>query len=214
MALMNEDVERYAEAHTTASPAHLARAEEDTRATLAGPGMMVGALEGRFLEMLVYARAPRTVLEIGTFSGYSALAMAAGLPEGGHIITCEVSERHAEAARRHLADSPYGDRIEIKMGPALETIGLLDGPFDLVFIDADKSNYGNYLDAVLPKLADRGVVVVDNTLWSGRVMSEDRAGDDADTAALREFNDRVSHDPALVAVLLPIRDGVTLIRRA
>ncbi|HEX9529730.1 MAG TPA: class I SAM-dependent methyltransferase [Acidimicrobiales bacterium] len=212
--ITDEAVERYAEAHTTPPPPHLVRADEDTRATLRAPGMMVGPLEGRFLELLVYARGAARVLEIGTFSGYSALAMAAGLAAGGRITTCEVDPVHAEAAQRHIDDSPYADRIEIKLGPALSTIGELEGPFDVVFIDADKTNYAGYLDAVLPKLADRGVVAVDNTLWSGRVVADGAGGDDADTAALRAFNERVRADPALVAVMLPVRDGVTLIRKA
>ena len=115
--------------------------------------MMVGALEGRFLEMLVYALRPAWVLEIGTFSGYSSLSMAAGLAPGGRITTCELSPVHAAAARAHIARSPYADRIEVVEGPALDTVGALDGPFDFVFIDADKTNYLAYYEAVLPKLA-------------------------------------------------------------
>lgn len=212
MPITDEAVEAYAAAHTTPPPPHLLRTEEDTRATLDAPGMMVGTLEGRFLEMMVFAKAPSLVLEIGTFSGYSALAMAAGLPPGGRIVTCELSARHAEAARRHFADSPYADRIELREGKALDTISAVEGPFDLVFIDADKPNYSNYLEAVLPKLSSDGLILADNTLWSGRVLPE--GGDDDDTTALRAFNDRVVTDPDLVAVLLPIRDGVTMIRRA
>ncbi|HUY22025.1 MAG TPA: class I SAM-dependent methyltransferase [Acidimicrobiales bacterium] len=205
-------LEAYAHAHTTPPPAHLAALAEETRATLPSPQMMVGALEGRFLEMLVYALRPHWVLEIGTYSGYSSLSMAAGLPPGGRITTCELSPVHAAAARSHIASSPYADRIEVVEGPALQTVERLAGPFGLVFIDADKSNYLAYYQAVLPKLAPGGIIAADNTLWSGRVVDE---GDTStDTVALRAFNDAVAADPRVVCVQLTVRDGVTLVRRA
>ena len=213
MPVVDPAIESYAEAHTTPPPALLGEVAAETERSLDLPQMMVGALEGRFLETLVFATGARRVLEIGTFSGYSALAMAAGLPTDGTIVTCEVSERHAEVARRFFAESPYAGRIDLRLGPALDTIGTLDGPFDLVFIDADKVNYANYLEAVLPKLATRGLIVVDNTLWSGRVLEDAVEGDD-DTAAIKAFNDLVAGDARVVAVQLPVRDGVTLITLA
>jgi caffeoyl-CoA O-methyltransferase len=136
--------------------------------------------------------------------------MAAGLPPGGRITTCELSPVHAEAARAHIARSPYADRIEVLEGPALATVGTLDGPFDFVFIDADKTNYPAYYEAVLPKLAPGGLIAADNTLWSGRVV--DDADQSDDTRALRAFNDAVVADPRVVCVQTTIRDGVTLIR--
>ena len=151
--IVDPRLEAYAEAHTTPPPAYLEELATDLRATLEAPGMMVGRLEGRFLEMLTFALGARSVLEIGTFGGYSALAMAAGLAPGGRITTCEISPVHAEFARRHIAGSPYAEVIEVVVGPALETIASLPGPFDLVFIDADKSGYPAYLEAVLPKLS-------------------------------------------------------------
>lgn len=205
-------LESYTEAHTTPPPLHLVAVAEETRATLSAPGMMVGAVEGRFLEMLVFALGARQVLEIGTFSGYSALAMAAGLADGGHITTCELNPVHAAAAREHIARSPYADRIEVREGPALETIATLPGPFDLVFVDADKRSYPAYLEAVLPKLAPRGLLVADNTLWNGQVVDE--ADVSEDTVALRAFNDTLAEDPRVVCVQLSVRDGVTLVRRA
>jgi caffeoyl-CoA O-methyltransferase len=150
------------------------------------------------------------VLELGTYSGYSALAMAAALPPGGRIVTCELSEEHANFAQRHIDASPYADRIDLRRGPALETVATLDGPFDLVFIDADKQNYVNYYEAVVPKLAERGLIAADNTLWSGNV-AEDEDQSDA-TVALRAFNDRVREDDRVVCVMLSVRDGITLIR--
>ena len=139
--------------------------------------------------------------------------MAAALPAGGRLITCELSTEHADFARRHIEASPYAERIELRVGPALETLGTLAGPFDLVFIDADKPGYRGYYEAVLPKLAPHGLIVVDNTLWSGRVL---QVGDDAEesTRALAAFNDFVASDPRVVCVMLTVRDGITLIRRA
>src|SRR5580700_2274982 len=138
--IVDPDLEKYAEAHTTPPPAHLVAVDTETRQKLDFPQMMVGTLEGRFLEMLVFAARPHQVLEIGTFSGYSSMAMAAGLPPGGRIITCELNPVHAEAARRHIAASPYADRIEVVEGPAIDTVTALPGPFDFVFIDADKTS--------------------------------------------------------------------------
>ena len=206
------EVERYAEEHTTPPPEHLVALAEETRATLPTPQMMTGPVEGRFLELLVFASGARLVLEIGTFSGYSALSMAAGLPADGRIVTCEIDPEVAEVARRHIQASGYGDRIEQRVGPALEILEELDGPFDLVFVDADKQSYSDYLEAALPKLSDSGLIAIDNTLWSGRVVE----GDDADerTRALMELNDRLRSDPRLVCVLLTVRDGITLVRRA
>jgi caffeoyl-CoA O-methyltransferase len=210
--IVDPALEAYAEAHTTAPPAYLESLAEETRATLASPHMMVGRLEGRFLELVVFASGATSVLEIGTFSGYSSLSMAAGLPPGGSIVTCEVDPVHAEVARRHIAASPHADRIEVVVGPALETIAGLPGPFDLVFIDADKGNYVHYFEAVLPKLAPRGLILADNTLWGGRIL--DPSDTTVDTEALRAFNDLVAADPRVVAVQTTVRDGVTMVRRA
>jgi caffeoyl-CoA O-methyltransferase len=138
--------------------------------------------------------------------------MAPGLAPGGTITSCELSPVHAEFARRHIAASPYAGVIDVVVGPALDTIATLDGPFDLVFIDADKANYPTYFEAVLPKLAPRGLIAADNTLWSGRLL--DPSDTTEDTVALRSFNDAVAVDPRVVAVQTTVRDGVTLIRRA
>ncbi|HEX2698708.1 MAG TPA: class I SAM-dependent methyltransferase [Acidimicrobiales bacterium] len=212
MPVVDPALEAYTEAHTTAQSSLLADLEAETKRSLDAPGMMVGAVEGRFLQLLVWATGARRVLEIGTFSGYSALSMAAGLPPDGRIVTCEIEPRHAEVARRFVADSAFSDRIEIRVGPALDTIATLGGPFDLVFIDADKASYAAYFEAVLPRLAERGLIVVDNTLWSGKVL--DPSDDSEDTVAIRAFNDLVVADPRVVCVQLPVRDGVTLLAKA
>jgi len=209
--VVEPDLDRYAAEHTTSEPELLAAVAAVTRESLDAPEMMVGPLEGRFLEMLVYLTGAERVLEIGTFSGYSSLSMAAALPPGGRIITCEVDAKAGDLARRHVGSSPYADRIEIRMGPALDTIAALEGPFDLVFVDAAKTQYRDYYEAVLPLLSERGVIAVDNVLWSGRVLdAEDRSDE---TVAIRAFNDYVASDPRVVAVMVTIRDGLTLIRR-
>jgi caffeoyl-CoA O-methyltransferase len=209
--IVPEEIEAYAAAHTTAPEALLAELAEETKATLRSPQMLTGPIEGRLLELLVHGIKAKRVLELGTYSGYSSLSMAAGLAEGGHIDTCEVDEKHAEVARRYIARSQYADRITVHLGPALETIERLGGEFDFVFIDADKQNYGAYYEALLPRLSPHGLMAIDNTLWSGRVLDE--SDDSEDTRAIRELNDRIAADERVVAVQLTIRDGVTLIRR-
>jgi caffeoyl-CoA O-methyltransferase len=209
--IVREEIERYAQEHTTPPTALLAELAEETRATLRSPQMLTGPIEGRFLELLVWGTGARRVLEVGTYSGFSSLSMAAGLPPGGHIDTCEISEQHAEVAQRYIERSPYADRITLHLGPAAETIDRLQGEWDLVFIDADKVNYRRYYDAVLPRLAERGLMAVDNTLWSGRVLDEQELSED--TRAIKDFNDYVRSDPRVACVMLTVRDGVTLIRR-
>ena len=211
--LTDPDLERYAEAHTTPFPGFMGALAAETLGLPRGPNMLSGPLEGRFLETLVFATGARSVLEIGTFTGYSALAMAAALAPGGRVVTCDVDPGAVEVARRHVAASPYADRVEFRLGPALDTLATLDGPFDLVFVDADKTGYAAYYEALLPKLSERGLLVVDNTLWYGKVL-EPPAPDDADTRAIVEFNAMVRDDPRVVAVVVPLRDGVTLVRRA
>jgi caffeoyl-CoA O-methyltransferase len=209
--IVPDEIDAYAEAHTTPPPALMAELAEETKATLRSPQMLTGPVEGRLLEQLVFALQARRVLELGTYSGYASLSMAAALPEGGHIDTCEIDEQHAEVARRYIGRSPYGDRITIHLGPALETIDRLGGEWDFVFIDADKENYLGYYEALLPRLAPTGLMAIDNTLWSGRVL--DGADDSAPTRAIRELNDRIAADDRVVAVQLSVRDGVTLVRR-
>ena len=212
--LVSDAVEAYAEAHTTPPAEHLRALAEETRATLESSVMLTGEVEGRMLEFLVFLAQPRLVLEIGTYSGYSALSMAQALPEGGRIVTCELDPERVAFAERHIADAGMAGRIEVRQGPALETIAALDGPFDLVFIDADKAGYLAYYEAVLPKLSPRGLIVADNVLWSGRAADPPSDDDMESTIALRAFNDHVAADERVVSVMLTVRDGVTLIRRA
>ncbi|HEX2045186.1 MAG TPA: class I SAM-dependent methyltransferase [Gaiellaceae bacterium] len=209
--LVSEEVERYAEAHTTPAGRLLDRLAEETRASLDRPEMLTGPIEGRFLQFLVFALRPRRVLELGTYSGYSAISMASALPPGGHLDTCEIDERHAAVAARYVEEAGYGDRITIHVGSALETLERLGGDYDFVFVDADKPNYSTYYDLLLPRLSAQGLMAFDNTLWSGRVVDPDGS---EETSALVALNDRLASDPAVVAVQLTVRDGITLVRRA
>ncbi|MGI8984472.1 MAG: O-methyltransferase [Acidimicrobiales bacterium] len=212
MGVVDEGIEAYAAAHTTPEDPLLAGVATATRTAQEGHGMMVGLLEGRFLETLVWLAGARRILEIGCFTGYSALSMAAALPPDGSITTCEVDPERAAMARTHFDASPWADRIEILVGPALESIAGLAGPYDFVFIDADKVNYPRYYEAVLPLLADHGLIVADNVLWGGRVIDE--ADRSEDTKAIRAFNDLVAGDARVTCVMATVRDGVLLIRRA
>jgi caffeoyl-CoA O-methyltransferase len=215
--IVPDDVERYVDAHTTAEPPHLAALAAETRERLRAPQMLSGHVEGRLLETLVFCTGARRVLEFGTYSGYSALAMAAGLSPDGKVVTLEVDPEHADVAGRHFAQSPYADRIELRLGPAIESLDALgDEQFDLLFIDADKAGYLDYYEAALQRLSPRGLIVVDNTLWSGRVVAE-RDADDPDeptetTRAIRRFNEVVAADERVICVILTVRDGVTLVR--
>jgi caffeoyl-CoA O-methyltransferase len=212
--LVPEDVERYVDEHTTPEPEHLTALAAETRERMSAPQMLSGHVEGRLLETLVFTTGARRVLEFGTYSGYSALSMAAALPADGKIVTLEVSAEHAEFARRHFGESPHGEKIELRLGPALESLSELgDQQFDLVFIDADKGGYLDYYEAALQLLAPRGLIVVDNTLWSGRVLPDRDDDPSESTLALRHFNDTVAADERVVCTMLTVRDGVTLIRR-
>jgi caffeoyl-CoA O-methyltransferase len=208
--IVQEDVEQYAAEHTTPVDELFDRLAEETRERFEAPQMMVGLLEGRFLQFLVRLTGAQNVLEFGTFTGWSSISMASGLPPGGRVITCDVEEDTTEVARRYAEEAGVVDRIDYRLGPGLETIETLDGPFDLVFIDADKENYVNYYEAVLPKLADDGVIVADNVLWSGRVLEED-PGEEG-TKAIKSFNEHVISDERVECVMLTVRDGMTLIR--
>jgi caffeoyl-CoA O-methyltransferase len=184
----------------------LAELSEETTRQLGSEAMLSGPVAGRLLELLVWFGRPQRVLEIGTFSGHSALSMAGALPEGGRIDTCEVDPERAAFAQRYFDRSPHGSRITLHVGPALETVAKLDGSFDFAFIDADKEGYVDYYEAVVPRLTERGLIVADNTLWSGEVLEG--------KVPIVRFNDHVAADPRTVQVLLSVRDGMTLIRLA
>jgi caffeoyl-CoA O-methyltransferase len=208
--IVNEPVEEYAAEHTTPIAELFERLAEETRAKTTAPQMMVGRIEGQFLARLVRLTGAKRILELGTFTGYSSISMASELPDDGQIITCDIDPEATAIARRYMDESGFGDKIDIRLGPALETIEALEGPFDLVFIDADKPNYKAYYEAVLPKLAENGVLIADNVLWSGRVVEE---GGDESTLAIKDFNEHVASDDRVVSVMLSVRDGMTLVQK-
>jgi caffeoyl-CoA O-methyltransferase len=198
----------YAEEHTSPFDEELAAAAAWTQGNTASPEMMSGLAEARLLEALIVAGGARHVLEIGSFTGVGALTMAAALPAEGRVTTIEVDEDTAAVARRHIDASPHGHRVELIVGDALQTIAGLEGPFDLVYIDAWKTDYPTYYDAVLPKLAERGVIVADNLFQGGAAL--DAAARNERTAGIQEFARRVQQDERVHNVLLTIGDGVML----
>ncbi len=206
--IVRPKIEQYAKEHTSPPSPLLVEVAAVTQSATDRPEMMTGAVEGALLAMLVAMLRPRRILEIGTFTGYSALSMAEAMPAGCRIVTLEADANHAAMARRHIAASPYADRVEVCEGPALDTIAGLTGPFDLVFIDADKPSYIKFLDAVLPLLSDRGIVAVDNVLHFA--ISPDAE----DAAGIEAFNAHVASRTDLIHVMLTVRAGLTLIRRA
>ena len=202
-----EEVEAYAARYTTAGWDGFARLADETRSMQTAPQMMVGEVEGRFLEFLVRSTGARRVLELGTFTGYSSISMARGLLEGGRITSCDVNEETTAIARRYAEEAGVAGRIDYRLGPGLDTLAGLDGPFDLVFIDADKEGYLDYYEAVLPKLAHDGLILADNALRNGRVL------DDDPNEPMRAFNEHVMNDDRVVCVLLTVRDGILLVRK-
>ena len=199
-------VEQFARDHTEPETDLYTSLREETYREMDRPEMQVDIIEGRFLKMLVRLTGARLILELGMFTGYSALMMAEGLPEDGHLITCEIDPKVEAIARRYFAESPHGDKITIRLGPALDTIKTLTDPLDLVFIDADKSNYANYYEACLPLLKPGGLIVADNVLWSGKVLHPN----DPDDHAIVAFNRLVQSDRRVENVCLTVRDGMML----
>jgi caffeoyl-CoA O-methyltransferase len=212
MDMIDPRIERYAADHTSPPPEHLAAVAAATRAETRSPGMISGLVEARLLEALVVAAGARRVLEIGTFTGYGALSIAARLPPGGLVTTIESDDERAELSRRHIEASPDAGKIELLHGDAREIVATLDGPFDLVFVDAWKGDYPHYYEAVLPKLSERGLIVCDNVLWGGGVL--DPGPDDEDSRALSAFNDQVQRDDRVHNALLTVGDGLMVIWRA
>jgi caffeoyl-CoA O-methyltransferase len=181
----------------------------ETYAKTHSPGLMVGPVVGQFFKMLAAMTGARRILEIGMFTGYSALAWAEALPKDGRVVSCEINPDAAEIARRYFAESPHGHKIEIKLGPAIGSLKLIDGIFDLCFIDADKENYGAYYDRCMELVRPRGVIILDKMLRGGRVLDPT----DAATRAIDALNKRIRNDPRVENVLLPVRDGVMLVRK-
>jgi caffeoyl-CoA O-methyltransferase len=208
--LIFPDVEAYAQAHSMRESDLCRALREETQRRMEAPQMIVGPLEGAFLKMMTQLVRATSVLEVGMFTGYSALCFAEALPADGTLLTCEIDEESAAFARHYFARSPIGQKIEIRMGPALDTMRHLKGPYDLIFIDADKINYVNYYRRALDLVSPHGVILIDNVLWGGDVLRH--PAPDENTAAIQELNRVVATDPRVTAVLVTIRDGVLVIR--
>jgi predicted O-methyltransferase YrrM len=205
------DIFEYIEQHSSAESDVLKQITRSTHLEVINPRMLSGHVQGRVLSMLSQMIQPKRILELGTFTGYSALCLAEGLTEDGELVTLEHNDEMEDAIRRNLGLSPLGEKVKLVIGDAKESLQRLKGEFDLVFIDADKKEYCDYLDLVLPLMRKGGWILADNTLWDGHIV--DPAYDkDRQTVALRAFNDRVAQDERLEKVILPLRDGLTIIR--
>lgn len=211
MHFLSEDLERYAEQHSQQEPPLLAALVRETHLRVLQPRMLSGHLQGRLLSVLSKLLAPSYIVEIGTFTGYATLCLAEGLAPLGRLHTIEANEEYEDIQNKYFGQSPYREQIVKHFAPALEVLPTLPDAIDLVFIDADKKNYLNYLEAVLPKMRVGGVILSDNVLWSGKVV-EPVKDNDKHTQVLMAYNERLATDPRLETVLLPIRDGLTLSR--
>lgn len=207
--LIDPALEEYARNHSTEPPELLQELARATHTFVESPEMLTGPLEGRFLKQCVQMIGARKAIEIGMFTGYGTLSIAEGLPPDGKLITCEINPKTIEFAQKYFSRSPHGKKIDIRKGPALETLKTLKPPFDFVFIDADKTNYPHYYEEALRLLGSGGVMAIDNVLWSGRVL----APADASTQAIHSLNETICKDRRVEAVLLTIRDGIQLIRK-
>ena len=211
MDILPEKINEYVENHSQPEPELLQKLNRETWQKVIAPRMLSGHLQGRVLSMLSKLIQPKNILEIGTYTGYSALCLAEGMREDGEIHTIDMNEELFDFQRKYFDASPYGKQIFQHLGNALAIIPTLDKTFDLVFIDADKSNYPNYLEIILPKLHKGSVILSDNVLWSGKVVEELKK-DDEDTKALLHYNKLLNEHPKLETVLLPIRDGLSISR--
>jgi len=210
--MIDKKIEAYLEAHTTDESPLLYGLNRETHIKTFYPNMLSGKVQGKFLEMVVRMLQPKRILEIGTFTGYSALSMAQALPADGLLITLESNEEVVSFARRFFDQSPAGEKIRLIQGNALEQISELQETFDLIFIDADKEQYVDYYGKALPKLKTGGFILADNVLWGGKAVSSDKRSD-KETNGIRSFNDHVAADPRVEQVMLSIRDGLLLVRK-
>ncbi|MGM9745452.1 MAG: O-methyltransferase [Paludibacteraceae bacterium] len=209
----NALIDAYMAAHSDAEPAWLAAIARETHVRTINPRMLSGHFAGRILKMLVRMVRPQRVLEIGTFTGYSALCLAEGLPADGHVDTIEIDDELEDFIRENICQSPYSERITLHVGDALSIIPQLDGMFDFVFIDADKRAYRDYYELVLPKVPPCGFILADNTLWDGKVLLPNPPTGDHQTIEIKKFNDFVAQDERVEKVILPLRDGLTLMMK-
>ena len=212
MEFLPEKIDQYAGEHTTAESDLLAKLSRETHLKILTPRMLSGHLQGRFLSMISHMLKPKFILEIGTYTGYSALCLAEGLAADGKLVTIDNNDELKEIHDAFMNKSEFASQIEFKLGAALDIIPTLENKIDLVFIDADKPNYSNYFDAVIDKMNPGGFILADNVLWSGKVVEEIKPNDKS-TNAIYEFNKKVHDDPRVENVLIPIRDGIMALRK-
>ena len=212
MEFIDPKIDEYVSAHSEDEPLVLKELTRETWLKAINPRMIAGHLQGRTLSMISHMIKPKTALEIGTFTGYSAICLAEGLAENGKIITIDINEELEAFAKKYFVKAGIETKIEQRIGEAMELVPSITEELDLVFIDADKTNYANYYEMVLPKLRIGGYIIADNVLWSGKIL-EDSNKYDADTKALIDFNKKVQEDDSVQNVLFPIRDGIQLIRK-
>lgn len=210
MDITNPAIQKYSEDHTSPESELLKKVNRDTHANIMMPRMLSGHMQGRILSMISCMIRPSVILEIGTYTGYSALCMAEGLKPGGILITLDINEELESRVRNYFKNSPSDAQIDYRIGNALDIIPTLNTDFDLVFIDADKENYARYYDLVINRVPLGGYILADNVLWSGKVLDEKS---DKDTRAIKEFNKKVQDDTRVENVLLPVRDGILVMRK-
>lgn len=210
MDITNPAIQKYSEDHTSPESELLKKVNRDTHANIMMPRMLSGHMQGRILSMISCMIRPSVILEIGTYTGYSALCMAEGLKPEGKLITLDINEELESRVRNYFKNSPFDAQIDYRIGNALDIIPTLNTDFDLVFIDADKENYARYYDLVINRVPLGGYILADNVLWSGKVLDEKS---DKDTRAIREFNRKVQDDTRVENVLLPVRDGILVMRK-
>lgn len=213
MDFLPNELENYINQYTEREPDHLYRLNRETHIKVLQPRMLSGHLQGRVLSMLSHMIKPKRVLEIGTYTGYSALCMAEGLAEGGEIHTIDINDELEEMVQEHVERAGFTGRIHMHIGNALDIIPKLSGSFDLVFIDADKTNYSNYFDLIIDRLAPGAYIIADNVLWSGKVLDAKEVDKDPDAAAIHAFNQKIQADDRVQNVLFPVRDGLMVIRK-
>lgn len=211
MHFISQDLEDYIEHHSEKEPQHLAALNKETYQKILLPRMLSGHFQGRVLSMLAKLIRPVNILEIGTYTGYSALCLCEGMQENGQLHTIDIKEELIDFQRKHFDKSPWGNQIVQHLGEAIDIIPDLNLKFDLVFIDADKENYINYFEIIVPKMNKGGIILSDNVLWSGKVL-EPLQKNDLSTKILLEYNQLLNNDPRVETVLLPIRDGLTVSR--
>lgn len=212
MDFINEDINTYSEVHTSPENDVLKELNRQTHLKTVNPRMLSGHLQGRILSMISKMVQPHRILEIGTFTGYSALCLAEGLEENGKLITIDINYELELLVEEYIEKAGYSNQIEIKIGDALDILPQLEHNFDLVFIDADKPNYINYYNALIDTLPNGSIIIADNVLWSGKVTQETKK-DDESTVALKLFNQKIQNDDRVENLLLPVRDGLMVIRK-